>query len=80
MPTLALFDGIRILMYLNDYVPPHFHVRKADQKAAIEIESGRLMEGRLDRGTMRKVQAWRLLNISALSQAWTYCQKRTTTN
>jgi len=80
VPTVALFDGIRILMYLKDHVPPHFHVRKAEQKVAIEIGSGNLMEGRLDRGTMRKVQAWRFLNISAFYQVWTFCQKPTTTN
>ncbi len=79
MPTLALFDGISILMYLNDHPPPHFHVRKAEQMASFEIETGRLMAGKLDRGTERKVQAWRALNISSLRAAWTFCQSRTTT-
>ena len=78
MPTLAIFDGIRILMYLNDHAPPHFHIRKAEQKAAMEIVSGRLMQGQLDRGTLRKVQAWREVNQSALLQAWNLGQQQTT--
>ncbi len=53
MPTLAIIDGIQILMYLNDQNPPHFHARKAGQTAAIGIVSGQLMSGRLDRGAMR---------------------------
>ena len=79
MPTLAIIDGIRILMYLNDHEPPHFHVRKAGQKAKIEIVSGCLVSGRLDRGAMKKVQSWRASNQSALLQAWTFCQKPATT-
>ena len=78
MPTLAIFDGISILMYLNDHAPPHFHVNRAGKKAAIEIESGRVMRSNLDRRTLAKVQAWRMINQSALSMSWTQCQQRTT--
>jgi hypothetical protein len=80
VPTPAIIDGIRILMYLNDHDPPHFHVRKAEQRAEIEIATGRLMQGQLARGTMRKVEAWRALNQSALQAAWMSLRNRTTMN
>jgi hypothetical protein len=25
MPTLSAFDGIKIMMYYRDHLPPHFH-------------------------------------------------------
>ncbi len=76
MPTLAIIDGIRILMYLNDHDPPHFHVRFGELRARIEISSGRMMSGRLDRRSLRKVQAWTELNRDLLSEAWKQCQSR----
>lgn len=37
MPLISLFFGIRITMYYNDHMPPHFHVSYADETALIDI-------------------------------------------
>ncbi len=29
MPTIAIVDGILIVLYFNDHAPPHFHPRGA---------------------------------------------------
>jgi len=80
MPTLAIIDGIRILMFLNDHGPPHFHVRMAGRKGKFDIATGRMISGTLDRRTIAKVQAWTESNRDLLMKSWTECQKRTTTN
>ena len=76
MPTLAIIDGIRILIYLNDHDPPHIHVRHGEMRARIEIGSGRMMSGQLRRRSLRKVQAWIELNRDLLFEAWEQCQNR----
>ncbi len=25
MPTIAIVDGVKIQMFYNDHIPPHFH-------------------------------------------------------
>lgn len=47
MPEISRFFGIIILMYYDEHNPPHFHARYGGDKAAIEITSLRVLEGRL---------------------------------
>ncbi len=70
MPTLAIIDGISILMFPNDHNPPHFHVRFAGMKGKFDIVTGEMILGTLDRRTVKKVQAWIPHNRAMLLQAW----------
>ena len=47
MPEISRFFGIIITMNYSDHAPPHFHVRYAEQKALVGIESLVLLRGRL---------------------------------
>ena len=47
MPEISRFFGIIIAMFFNDHAPPHFHVRYGDQRAIVEIETLRILEGKL---------------------------------
>jgi hypothetical protein len=47
MPEISRFFGIIIAMFYNDHAPPHFHVRYGGQAATIEIETLRLLDGKL---------------------------------
>ena len=44
MPTIAIVDGVLILLYFNDHAPPHFHAQGADFHARIRIEDGTVLE------------------------------------
>jgi len=79
MPTLAIIDGISILMWPNDHPPPHFHVRFAGRTGKFDIATGTMIKGTLDKRTVKKVQAWTTRNQSSLLQAWTTSRPRTTT-
>jgi len=35
MPTIAVVDGILIILYFNDHAPPHFHAQGSDFHARI---------------------------------------------
>ena len=56
MPTLAIIDGISILMFPNDHNPPHFHVRFAGETGKFDIATARMINGTIDPRTITKVQ------------------------
>jgi hypothetical protein len=41
MPTIAIVDGILIILYFNDHPPPHVHAQGADFHARIHIDDRR---------------------------------------
>jgi hypothetical protein len=77
MPTLAIIDGIRIMMYLDDHPPPHVHAFMSGREAQFEILTGSQMEGELDRRSMRKVKLWIESNRTFLMEQWKKCQSNT---
>ncbi len=74
MPTIDEFDGIKILMYWDEHPPPHFHVERAEFRASIEIATGELMAGSIDRRTLRRVQEWNEQHRDELNAMWELCQ------
>ncbi|PWK28676.1 uncharacterized protein DUF4160 [Arcicella aurantiaca] len=58
MPVIELFEGIKILMFANDYNPPHFHVYYASFKAMVEISSLQIIRGELPNKQYHKVVEW----------------------
>jgi hypothetical protein len=58
MPTLAVVDGMRIVMYWNDHPPAHFHVLAAEYRAVIEVDTLRVIAGGLPRSKVAAVRAW----------------------
>jgi hypothetical protein len=47
MPTISVFYGVSIRMYVKDHPPPHFHAAYAEWEACFSIETGEITEGRL---------------------------------
>jgi Domain of unknown function (DUF4160) len=70
MPTISIFYGISVRMYLNDHLPAHFHAMYGGHEATYIIESGLLMEGRLPKTAERLVQQWLALNQEAMMENW----------
>jgi hypothetical protein len=58
MPELSRFFGIIITMFYDDHAPPHFHVRYAEHKAIITIDSLTLLEGHLPPRVFGLVAEW----------------------
>ena len=58
MPTIAYFEGIRIVIHINEHNPPHFHVVYAEHDGALAIADLTLTKGSLPRGVLNKVLEW----------------------
>jgi hypothetical protein len=73
MPTIAIVDGILIVLYFNDHAPPHFHAQGADFHARIRISDGSVIdaEGRISSGQRRRLQEWTLAHREQLMENWT---------
>lgn len=45
MPEISLFYGIRVTMYYNDHMPPHFHAEYNGHKALVDINNIQVIRG-----------------------------------
>ena len=70
MPTVSIFDGIKILMYYREHYPPHFHAERGDETAEIGIDPIMILEGGLSRTTRAKVFEWSAIHQAELRANW----------
>lgn len=76
MPVISMFYGIIIQMFWNDHPPPHFHVRYADAKATIDIETLAVLTGSLPRTAERLVLEWAREHQNELREDWELCRQQ----
>jgi hypothetical protein len=74
MPEISRFYGIRIMMYMGDHPPPHFHAEYGAEIALIPIESGEVERGSLPVRAARMVKEWTDLRRSELEENWARAQ------
>lgn len=70
MPTISRFFGIVIRMYFDDHGTPHFHAHYGSNAAKIEINSLRVVEGKLPRRAMGLVLEWAVEHRDELLENW----------
>ena len=70
MPEICRFYGIIIAMFFDDHNPPHFHARYGKDKATVEINSLRVLEGRIPPRALGLVMEWASQHQSELLQNW----------
>ena len=73
MPTISMFYGILVSMYVLDtqkHHLPHIHIRYAEFKAVIEIPTGIFLAGNLPGKQMKLLQAWIALHSDELMADW----------
>jgi len=73
MPTISMFYGILIQMFFDDHAPPHFHVRYAEHRAQINIQTLQPIEGNLPPRALALVQEWAKEHQTELQENWTLC-------
>lgn len=76
MPTLSMFFGIIVRMYMgkSEHNPPHFHVYYQDYKAVVDINSMTMKEGEFPSKQTRLVLAWTELHKEELLANWELAQ------
>ena len=70
MPEICRFFGIVISLNYNDHPPPHFHVRYAEQKAIVGIDSLTVLEGYLSPRALGLVVEWAAAHRQELIEDW----------
>lgn len=70
MPIVSRFYGIIILMFHNDHLPPHFHIKYAEYRAQMDITTLELNEGRLPRRVLAMVLEWAAWHRAELMTNW----------
>ncbi len=72
MPVLSRFYGIAIRMYFlqKEHNPPHIHAIYNDNAAAIDIMTGKVLEGSLPPKALAMVLEWIELHRDELNEIW----------
>jgi hypothetical protein len=70
-----MFFGILIRMFFNEHSPPHFHAEYGEYKAAINIQTLEVMEGKMSRRALELVLDWAELHQAELMEDWGLCRK-----
>ena len=70
MPEISLFYGIRVTMYYNDHMPPHFHAEYNGHKALVDINNIQVIRGSLPNKQLRLILAWCTIHQDELMQNW----------
>lgn len=72
MPVLSRFYGIIIRMYFQqaEHNPPHIHALYGDEMAAIDIQTGNVLEGNLPPKALSMVREWMNTNKDELMRIW----------
>ena len=70
MPTISIFDGIKISMFFRDHYPPHFHAERGGEEAEVGIDPIVILEGKLSRSMRAKVFEWAAIHQAELRANW----------
>jgi hypothetical protein len=70
VPLVSEFFGIRIYMYWNDHMPPHFHAEYGGTTALIGIEDAAVLRGILPFKQLKLAVAWCELHRDQLMKNW----------
>ena len=72
MPTISVFYGITIMMYLRDkeHNPPHVHAFYGNDAASFYILNGEIYEGSFPKRAKKMVKEFILKNQKDLLEMW----------
>lgn len=72
MPTISVFYGITIMMYLRDkeHNPPHIHAFYGNEAASFLIDSGDIYEGNFPKRGKKLVKEFINKNKEELLKMW----------
>ena len=70
MTLVSEFYGIKIYMYWEDHMPPHFHAEYAGNSVMIDIDEAVVIKGVFPGRQMKLVLAWCELHKEELLKNW----------
>ncbi len=76
MPTIILFDGIKVELFANDHNPPHVHVKYAEHKCLLTIESATVYAGSMPLKPLKKAVTYVKSHREGLMNLWNLLQNK----
>ena len=71
MPTVARFDGFRVMIYTNDHTPKHVHVAHGGDAVVIYLEDRTIREvNGMKPALVRQALDWVAANQAFLISEW----------
>jgi hypothetical protein len=70
MATVAIVDGVKIMLYANEHPPPHFHAKFAEFHAVIDVKELAIVRGSLPPSKSKAVIQWAAGRQEALRSAF----------
>lgn len=70
MPQIVRLDSIKIYIYYDDHLPPHFHAIYNEFEELIEIRTLQTYQGGLPNKQRKKVIKWASENQEYLLEMW----------
>lgn len=70
MPVISEFYGIKIMMFWNEHMPPHFHAEYGNNKVLVDINNGAVIQGVFPFKQLKLVLAWCELHRDELLENW----------
>lgn len=74
MPTIINEDGFRVIIYMDDHLPPHVHVIKGNQEVKINLgsstEAPYLLESWMTKKDAKKAMQIVMRNQNLLLKSW----------
>jgi hypothetical protein len=70
MLLVSEFFGIKVYMYWDEHVPPHFHAHYGKHIALVSIDDASVLKGALPVKQLKLVLAWCEIHKTELKANW----------
>jgi hypothetical protein len=70
MPAISRFYGIIISMFYDEHNPPHFHAKYDNENIVIEIQSFRILDGKVSSRALGLITEWASQHQDELMINW----------
>jgi hypothetical protein len=70
MPIISEFYGIKVMMFWNEHMPPHFHAQYGENKILVDIQNATVIKGVFPSKQLKLVLAWCEIHRDELMINW----------
>ncbi|WP_170130541.1 DUF4160 domain-containing protein [Afifella marina] len=70
MPTVQSFAACKLVIYADDHLPPHFHLKSHGWSCVVDIRSLQITRGSSPVGGTKEALEWAGKNKALLMQKW----------
>lgn len=76
MPTISMFRGIRVCIFWNDHMPPHFHASYGSYEVLVSIEELEILEGTMPSKQLKMLLGWAAFHQEELRENWELAKQK----